>query len=46
MINHTYEKVDKVVLKAYIFNMIDKRTVTEVKERIKYCSNNVSDQQI
>lgn len=43
MINHTYEKVDKVVLKAYIFNMIDKKTVAEVKERIQYCSNAAKD---
>ncbi|MDE7477026.1 MAG: hypothetical protein K2M91_03595 [Lachnospiraceae bacterium] len=38
MVDHTYEKVNKIALKAYIFNMIDVKTIAEVKNRIEYCT--------
>ncbi len=39
MIDHTYEKVNKAYLKAYIFNMITPNVTEEIKSRIKYCMN-------
>ena len=35
MIDHTYEKVNKKYLKAYIFNMIEPKAVMEIRNRIK-----------
>ncbi|MCM1127048.1 MAG: hypothetical protein NC429_11320 [Lachnospiraceae bacterium] len=40
MIDHTYEKVNKKYLKAYIFSMIEAKAITEVKNRINYCNEN------
>lgn len=40
MIDHTYEKVNKKYLKAYIFSMIEPKAITEVKNRINYCNEN------
>lgn len=40
MIDHTYEKVNRSFLKAYIFSMILPTTQQEVKERIRYCNRN------
>jgi len=40
MIDHTYEKVNKKYLKAYIFSMIESDAITEIKNRIKYCNDN------
>lgn len=40
MIDHTYEKVNKAYLKAYIFNMIAPNVTEEIKNRIQYCMNN------
>lgn len=40
MIDHTYEKVNRAYLKAYIFNMILSTTQQEIKERIRYCNQN------
>lgn len=37
MVDHTYEKINKEVLKAYIFNVIEKKAIDEVKHRIEYC---------
>lgn len=39
-IDHVYEKVNKKILAAYIFNMINKNTENEIKERIKFCQQN------
>lgn len=39
MVDHTYEKVNKQVLKAYIQNMVDNKTIAEIQDRIKYCIN-------
>lgn len=39
IVDHAYEKVDKVVLKAYIFSMIHKNAIAEIKQRIKYCND-------
>jgi len=38
-IDHVYEKVNKAYLKPFIFSVISKEAVQEVKERIKYCTN-------
>ena len=38
-IDHVYEKVNKTYLKPFIFSVISKEAVQEVKERIKYCTN-------
>ncbi len=40
MIDHTYEKVNKRYLKAYIFSMIAPETIGEIKNRINYCNTN------
>lgn len=40
MIDHTYEKVNKKYLKAYIFSMIESGAVAEIKNRINYCNEN------
>lgn len=40
MIDHTYEKINKKYLKAYIFSMIAPEAVTEIKDRINYCNEN------
>ena len=39
MIDHTYEKVNKAYLKAYIFSVITPN-VTEEKNRVLYCKEN------
>ena len=39
MIDHTYEKINKVYLKAYIFNIIAPDVTAEIKNRIQYCIN-------
>ena len=36
MIDHTYEKINKKYLKAYIFGMIEPKAITEIKNRINY----------
>lgn len=41
-IDHTYEKINKAYLKAFIFSMIESEAVEEVKSRIKYCTENVT----
>ena len=38
-IDHAYEKVNKTYLKPYIFSIISKEAMQEVKDRIKYCTN-------
>ena len=38
-IDHVYEKVNKAYLKPFIFSVISNEAVQEVKERIKYCTN-------
>ena len=43
MVDHVYEKVNKTVLKAYIFDMISDTTIKEIKVRIKYCSEHADD---
>ncbi|MBO5229134.1 MAG: hypothetical protein J6B39_09090 [Lachnospiraceae bacterium] len=43
MVDHVYEKVNKTVLKAYIFDMISNDTVKEIKARIKYCNEHAKD---
>lgn len=43
MIDHTYEKVNKKYLKAYIFNMIEPKAVMEIRNRINYCNENAED---
>ncbi|MCM1264300.1 MAG: hypothetical protein NC313_16440 [Butyrivibrio sp.] len=40
MIDHTYEKVNKKYLKAYIFSIVESKSITEVKNRINYCNEN------
>lgn len=40
MVDHIYEKVNKAYLKAYIFGIISDVSMKEVKERIKYCTDN------
>ncbi|WP_304975784.1 hypothetical protein [uncultured Acetatifactor sp.] len=40
MIDHTYEKVNKKYLKAYIFSMTETKAMTEIKNRIKFCNEN------
>ena len=40
MIDHTYEKVNKKYLKAYIFSMIEPEAIAEIKNRIHYCNEN------
>lgn len=40
IIDHTYEKINKAYLKAYIFSMISPAVTEELKNRIKYCMNN------
>lgn len=40
MVDHVYEKVNKTYLKAYIFSIISDPSMKEVKERIKYCTDN------
>lgn len=40
MIDHTYEKVNKKYLKAYIFSMIAPEAMAEIKNRINYCNEN------
>lgn len=40
MIDHVYEKVNRQYIKAYIFNMISKEVMTEIKDRITFCTNN------
>lgn len=42
MIDHTYEKVNRSYLKAYIFSMTLATTQQEIKERIKYCNQNAN----
>lgn len=37
MIDHTYDKVNKSVLKAYIFLVISEKSKKEIKDRIMYC---------
>ncbi len=37
-IDHVYEKVNKTYLKPFIFSIISKEAIQEVKERIKYCT--------
>lgn len=39
MIDHTYEKINKVYLKAYVFNIIAPDVTAEIKNRIQYCIN-------
>lgn len=38
-IDHVYEKVNKTYLKPFIFAVISKEAILEVKDRIKYCTN-------
>ena len=38
-IDHVYEKVNKAYLKPFIFAVISKEAMQEVKDRIKYCTN-------
>ena len=38
-IDHVYEKVNKTYLKPFIFAVISKEAMLEVKDRIKYCTN-------
>ena len=40
MIDHTYEKVNKKYLKAYIFSIIEPKAIAEIKNRINYCNEN------
>ena len=40
MIDHTYEKVNKKYLKAYIFSIIEPEAIAEIKNRINYCNEN------
>lgn len=40
IIDHTYEKVNKKYLKAYIFSIIEPEAIAEVKNRINYCNEN------
>ncbi len=42
MVDHVYEKVNRSYLKAYIFSTISKETVTEIKNRIKYCTEHAT----
>ena len=42
-IDHVYEKVNKTYLKPFIFSLISKEAVQEVKERIKYCTNQMKE---
>ena len=37
-IDHVYEKVNKTYLKPFIFSVISKDAIQEIKERIKYCT--------
>lgn len=39
-IDHSYEKINKAYLKAFIFSMIESQAMEEVKNRIKYCTEN------
>lgn len=38
MIDHVYEKVNKTVLKAYVFHMVSSEVLKEIKDRIKFCN--------
>ena len=38
IVDHVYEKVNKGYLKAFVFSMISKEAVNEIKNRIKYCN--------
>ena len=40
MIDHTYEKINRAYLKAYIFNMVSSSVEMEIKNRINYCKEN------
>jgi uncharacterized protein with HEPN domain len=40
MIDHTYEKVNKTYLKAYIFSIILPEAKKEIKDRIRFCNEN------
>jgi uncharacterized protein with HEPN domain len=40
MIDHTYEKVNKAYLKAYIFSIILPEAKKEIKCRIQFCNEN------
>ncbi|MBQ9608891.1 MAG: hypothetical protein IJV15_05530 [Lachnospiraceae bacterium] len=40
MIDHNYEKVNKVYLQAYIEQVISKEAFDIVKQRYRYCVNN------
>lgn len=40
LIDHIYEKVNRNVLKAYIFSMAKSEVTTEIKNRITYCRVN------
>jgi uncharacterized protein with HEPN domain len=40
MIDHTYEKVNKIYLKAYIFSIILPEAKKEIKDRIRFCNEN------
>ena len=42
-IDHVYEKVNKTHLKPFVFSVISKEAVQEVKERIKYCTNQMKE---
>lgn len=37
IIDHAYDKVDKELLKAYIFRMISPQVTMEIKRRVQYC---------
>jgi len=41
MIDHVYEKVNKTVLKGYIFSTISDRTMKEFKDILKNCQNEI-----
>lgn len=43
MIDHTYEKVNRIYLKAYIFSIISSSSQETLKERIKYCNQAADD---
>lgn len=44
MIDHVYEKVNKAVLKAYVFNMVKPDVIKEVKDRIIFCSEHAKEE--
>lgn len=40
MIDHDYDRVNKVILQTYIQQTISDKTINKIKDRLKFCKNN------